>query len=153
MGVVTRQGMLTVAATRCRLRVELNYVKRFRYCEYLGKHFCPSCHQKGTAVIPAHVIMHWDFKRYPVSNFAGELLSSIYTDPLYDLATLNAKLVRKVKALARAKVVRSQLAALRSYFQTCRSGAGLLEAVESPAHLTSDPSLYSLEEVSAVAAA
>jgi len=76
-----------------RLRVELNYVKRFRYCDYLGKHFCPSCHQKGTAVIPARVIIHWDFKRYPVSNFAAELLSSLYSDPLYDLSTLNPSLV------------------------------------------------------------
>lgn len=35
----------------------------------------------------------------------------------------------------------------RSYFQTCRSGAGLLEAVDTPSHLCSDPNLFSLEEV------
>ena len=42
----------------------LDLSKRFRYCEYLGKYFCTSCHQNKLAVIPAKVLSKWDFKKY-----------------------------------------------------------------------------------------
>ena len=131
----------------CGLRVELSFVKRFRYCEYMGKFFCTSCHNRTTAVVPARVLTQWDFKRYPVSQFAADLLVDIYNDPLYDIGTLAPALLKKVKPLFRARTARQRLAAARNYLKTCRSGADLLRAVDSPPHLCSDPTLYSLEEL------
>ena len=74
----------------CGLTVELNYVQRFRYCNYLGKYFCHSCHGNSDSIVPAHVLWKWDFKRLPISNFARELLEDIRTDPLYDLTAVRS---------------------------------------------------------------
>lgn len=49
-----------------------------RLCEYSGQLFCSSCHANDTAVLPARVLHHWDFTRYPVSQLAKSFLDSIY---------------------------------------------------------------------------
>lgn len=43
----------------------VGYMKRFRYCNYLGKYFCNTCHSSKSTVIPARIIQRWDFKEYP----------------------------------------------------------------------------------------
>lgn len=42
-----------------------DYMKRFRYCHYLGKYFCSTCHSNILEVIPARVVRKWDFTKYP----------------------------------------------------------------------------------------
>lgn len=53
-----------------------------RLCEYSGQLFCSSCHANDTAVLPARVLHHWDFTRYPVSQLAKSFLDSIYDQVL-----------------------------------------------------------------------
>ena len=43
-------------------QVEQRYSKSYRWCNYLGKYFCSGCHTNQTALIPARIIHHWDFK-------------------------------------------------------------------------------------------
>ena len=55
------------------------YMKRFRYCNYLGKYFCSSCHHNSLMVIPARIIRKWDFRKYPfLSTFAEDRPCSNY---------------------------------------------------------------------------
>lgn len=68
------------------------YIKRFRYCEYLGKYFCQCCHRNEINYIPGHIIRKWDFKQYPVSNFSWRLLSRIFNEPYFNLSTINPSL-------------------------------------------------------------
>lgn len=56
-----------------------------RLCHYLGKYFCQLCHRNKKFVIPARIVLKWDFSQYPVSEFAHELLESLYSDPVFDL--------------------------------------------------------------------
>lgn len=49
-----------------------------RLCEYTGQLFCSSCHTNDLAVLPARVLHHWDFNRYPVSQLAKSYLDSIH---------------------------------------------------------------------------
>ncbi|XWS48178.1 hypothetical protein CRYUN_Cryun13aG0050700 [Craigia yunnanensis] len=49
-----------------------------RLCEYTGQLFCSSCHTNEMAVLPARVLHHWDFTRYPVSQLAKSYLDSIH---------------------------------------------------------------------------
>jgi len=49
-----------------------------RWCEYSGQLYCSSCHLNETAVIPAYVVQHWDFRLRPVSQLAKAYLDSIY---------------------------------------------------------------------------
>ena len=80
----------------CGLKVTPNLSKRFRYCEYLGKYFCTSCHQNKLSHIPSKILSKWDFKKYPVSDFAKELLKKIHRDPLFNVEDISPNLYNNV---------------------------------------------------------
>lgn len=81
-----------------------DYIKRLRYCEYLGRYFCQCCHENAQAVVPARVLRKWDFSKYYVSNFARDLLSKIAGDPLFNPSDINTGLYKKIKALEAVRV-------------------------------------------------
>lgn len=62
----------------------LDYIKRLRYCEYLGKYFCQCCHENAQMVVPSRILRKWDFSKYYVSNFSKDLLLKIWNDPLFN---------------------------------------------------------------------
>lgn len=81
-----------------------DYIKRLRYCEYLGRYFCQCCHENSQAVVPGRVLRKWDFSKYYVSNFARDLLSKISGDPLFNLNDINSELYKKNKSLETVRV-------------------------------------------------
>lgn len=81
-----------------------DYIKRLRYCEYLGRYFCQCCHENALAVVPGRVLRKWDFSKYYVSNFARDLLSKIAGDPLFNPSDIDSGLYKKVKALEAVRV-------------------------------------------------
>ncbi|XP_034092280.1 run domain Beclin-1-interacting and cysteine-rich domain-containing protein-like [Gymnodraco acuticeps] len=83
----------------CGTRIDPDYIKRLRYCEYLGRYFCQCCHENAQAVVPGRVLRKWDFSKYYVSNFARDLLSKIAGDPLFNPNDINSGLYKKNKAL------------------------------------------------------
>lgn len=87
-----------------RLVPVLDYIKRLRYCEYLGRYFCQCCHENAQAVVPGRVLRKWDFSKYYVSNFARDLLSKIAGDPLFNPNDINSGLYKKIKALESVRV-------------------------------------------------
>lgn len=80
------------------------FVKRLRYCEYLGKYFCDCCHSYAESCIPARILAAWDFRKYYVSNFSKWLLDSIWHQPIFNLLNISQSLCAKAKELDRAKV-------------------------------------------------
>lgn len=82
----------------------VDYIKRLRYCEYLGRYFCQCCHDNAVAVVPGRVLCKWDFGKYYVSNFARDLLGKIAQDPLFNLHAINSGLYKKVKNLEAVRV-------------------------------------------------
>ncbi|XP_044887137.1 run domain Beclin-1-interacting and cysteine-rich domain-containing protein isoform X2 [Mauremys mutica] len=134
----------------CGIRTEPDYIKRLRYCEYLGKYFCQCCHENTQMVIPSRILRKWDFSKYYVSNFSRDLLSKIWSDPLFSVQDLNAALYRKVKALNQVRLLRIQLFHLKNMFKTCRLAKELLDSFDTvPGHLTEDLHLYSLNDLNA----
>ncbi|XP_067417196.1 run domain Beclin-1-interacting and cysteine-rich domain-containing protein isoform X1 [Emydura macquarii macquarii] len=134
----------------CGIRTDPDYIKRLRYCEYLGKYFCQCCHENAQMVIPGRILRKWDFSKYGVSNFSRELLSKIWSDPLFSVQDLNAALYRKVKALNQVRLLRIQLFHLKNMFKTCRLAKELLDSFDTvPGHLTEDLHLYSLNDLNA----
>uniref|UniRef100_A0A8C3SU60 Rubicon autophagy regulator n=1 Tax=Chelydra serpentina TaxID=8475 RepID=A0A8C3SU60_CHESE len=127
-----------------------DYIRRLRYCEYLGKYFCQCCHENTQMVIPSRILRKWDFSKYYVSNFSRDLLSKIWSDPLFSVQDLNAALYRKVKALNQVRLLRIQLFHLKNMFKTCRLAKELLDSFDTvPGHLTEDLHLYSLNDLNA----
>ncbi|XP_066458619.1 run domain Beclin-1-interacting and cysteine-rich domain-containing protein isoform X2 [Eleutherodactylus coqui] len=135
----------------CGIRIEPDYIKRLRYCEYLGKYFCQCCHENAQSVIPGRILRKWDFSKYYVSNFSKDLLTKIWSDPLFNLHDINHAMYKKVKALEQVRLLRIQLVYLKNMFKTCRLAKGILELYDSvPGHLTEDLHLFSLNDLLAI---
>ncbi|NWS24058.1 RUBIC protein, partial [Polioptila caerulea] len=135
----------------CGIRTDPDYIKRLRYCEYLGKYFCQCCHENAQTVIPSRILRKWDFSKYYVSNFSKDLLSKIWSDPLFNVQAINPALYQKVKALNQVRLLRIQLFHMKNMFKMCRLAKDLLDSFDTvPGHLTEDLHLYSLSDFSAI---
>ncbi|KAJ7993467.1 hypothetical protein DPEC_G00272730 [Dallia pectoralis] len=135
----------------CGTRIDPDYIKRLRYCEYLGRYFCQCCHENAQAVVPGRVLRKWDFGKYYVSNFARDLLGKIAGDPLFNPNDINSGLYKKNKTLEIVRVLRVQLLHMKNLFKTCRLAKGILDQFDGlPGHLTEDLHLFSLNDLSAV---
>ncbi|KAK7889361.1 hypothetical protein WMY93_024921 [Mugilogobius chulae] len=135
----------------CGTRIDPDYIKRLRYCEYLGRYFCQCCHENAQAIVPGRVLRKWDFSKYYVSNFARDLLSKIAGDPLFNPNDINSGLYKKIKALETVRVLRVQLLHMKNLFKTCRFAKEVLEQFDTlPGHLTEDHHLFSLNDLTAV---
>ncbi|XP_060028208.1 run domain Beclin-1-interacting and cysteine-rich domain-containing protein isoform X3 [Erinaceus europaeus] len=134
----------------CGIRTEPGYIKRLRYCEYLGRYFCQCCHEDAQMAVPSRILHRWDFSRYSVSNFSKDLLLKIWNDPLFNVQDVNSALYRKVKPLDRVRLLRVQLCHMKNMFRTCRLARELLDSFDVvPGHLTEDLHLYSLSDLTA----
>ncbi|PNJ03329.1 RUBCN isoform 1 [Pongo abelii] len=134
----------------CGIRTDPDYIKRLRYCEYLGKYFCQCCHENAQMAIPSRVLRKWDFSKYYVSNFSKDLLIKIWNDPLFNVQDINSTLYRKVKLLNQVRLLRVQLCHMKNMFKTCRLAKELLDSFDTvPGHLTEDLHLYSLNDLTA----
>lgn len=135
----------------CGTRIDPDYIKRLRYCEYIGRYFCQCCHENAQAVVPGRVLRKWDFSKYYVSNFARDLLSKIAGDPLFNPSDINSGLYKKIKALEAVRVLRVQLFHMKNLFKTCRFAKEVLDQFDClPGHLTEDLHLFSLNDLTAV---
>ncbi|XP_027628591.1 protein RUBCNL-like [Tupaia chinensis] len=132
----------------CGTPIEPKFVKRLRYCEYLGKYFCYCCHSYAESCIPARILMMWDFKKYYVSNFSKQLLDSIWHHPIFNLLSISQSLYTKAKELDRVKEIQEQLFHIKKLLKTCRfADSALKEFEQVPRHLTDELHLFSLEDL------
>ncbi|XP_066872282.1 protein associated with UVRAG as autophagy enhancer isoform X3 [Kogia breviceps] len=132
----------------CGTPIEPKFVKRLRYCEYLGKYFCDCCHSYAESCIPARVLRMWDFRRYYVSNFSKRLLDSIWHQPVFNLLHVGHGLYTKAKELDRVREIQEQLFHIRKLLKTCRFAESTLKEFEQvPGHLTDELHLFSLEDL------
>ncbi|KAJ3599121.1 hypothetical protein NHX12_033084 [Muraenolepis orangiensis] len=135
----------------CGIRIDPDYIKRLRYCEYLGRYFCQCCHDNAQAVVPGRVLRKWDFGKYYVSNFARDLLGKIAGDPLFNPNDINSGLYKKIRSLEAVRVLRVQLFHMKNLFKTCRLATEVLDQFDSlPGHLTEDLHLFSINDLTAV---
>jgi len=129
----------------CGMKVEAKYHKSFRFCNYLGRYFCTGCHENQGAIIPARVIYHWDFKKYPVSNFSLDILHSMVKEPVFNIHEQNPTILRKIEKLKQVALARTQLSKLARYVSNCRLAPELHANIE--ACMVSDNEMYSLDDL------
>ncbi|XP_054575734.1 protein associated with UVRAG as autophagy enhancer [Eptesicus fuscus] len=132
----------------CGTPIEPKFVKRLRYCEYLGKYFCDCCHSYAESCIPARILTAWDFRKYYVSNFSKWLLDSIWHQPIFNLLNISHSRYAKAKELDRVKEIQEQLFHIKKLLKTCRFAESALKEFEQvPRHLTDKLYLFSLEDL------
>ncbi|KAM7406764.1 hypothetical protein PAMA_002807 [Pampus argenteus] len=135
----------------CGTEVEPRYIKKLRYCEYLGRYFCDCCHSGSEAVIPGRVLSCWDFNRYPVSDFSKQLLDSVWHQPLFDLTCVGKTLYSRVKELDKFRSLQDQLLGIKKLLTACRlSGRLMTEFEQLPCHLTEQQHLFSMADLFSV---
>ncbi|CAL1267562.1 unnamed protein product [Larinioides sclopetarius] len=131
----------------CGMKIEKNYVNRFRYCNYFGKYFCQCCHSNGTAYIPGRILWKWDFTKQYVSKFAWGLLDQMYSDPLFNVDDINCNLYQKVRQLDHCRILRTQLFYLKNFMNTCRKAENIRDFLKKEnQYLLQDPHMYSLSD-------
>ncbi|XP_060944264.1 protein associated with UVRAG as autophagy enhancer isoform X2 [Limanda limanda] len=118
----------------CGTAVEPRYMKKLRYCEYLGRYFCDCCHGGSEAVIPARVLSCWDFNRFPVSDFSKQLLDSVWFLPLFELSCVCKQLSSRVRELLRFRELLDQLLCVRKLLKSCRLSERFLLTCEHGPH-------------------
>ncbi|KAI3356405.1 hypothetical protein L3Q82_017206 [Scortum barcoo] len=132
----------------CGTKVEPRYIKKLRYCEYLGRYFCDCCHSGSESVIPGRILSCWDFSRFPVSDFSKQLLDSVWSQPLFDLTCVGKTLYSKVKELDKFRELQDQLLGIKKLLRACRlSGSVMTEFDQLPAHLMEQPHLFSMDDL------
>ncbi|KAM8786888.1 protein associated with UVRAG as autophagy enhancer [Rhynchonycteris naso] len=132
----------------CGTPIEPKFVKRLRYCEYLGKYFCDCCHSYAQFYIPARILTMWDFRKYHVSNFSKRLLEKIWYQPVFNLLNVSPNLYAKAKGLDRVREIQEQLFYIKKLLKTCRfAESALKEFEQQPRHLTDELYLFSLEDL------
>ncbi|NWQ69264.1 RUBCL protein, partial [Neopipo cinnamomea] len=143
--VVAAQNFTCVG---CGTPIESKYIRRLRYCDYLGKYFCDCCHSYAQSSIPARILSKWDFKKYYVCNFSKHLLDSIWQHPIFNVSCINKTLYTKSKEMDRVREAQEQLFHLKKLLKTCRFGERVLKEFEQvPSHLTEELHLFSLDDL------
>ncbi|XP_059171360.1 run domain Beclin-1-interacting and cysteine-rich domain-containing protein-like [Physella acuta] len=131
----------------CGLRVDPALMKRYKYCEYLGKYFCQCCHTGETSIIPGHVLERWHFNRYPVATFSYTLLEKMWAEPLFHVDTINPSLYRRVRGLENIRECRQQLVHLQSLLGVCKRDPKILKEMRRlPSHWISNDDAYSMDD-------
>lgn len=92
---------------------------RVRYCEYSGKYYCSSCHENEMFFIPAHILQNWNLSRFAVSKFSYRLLEEIYSEPLFNIMTINPQLYQQAIELKKIKALRQQIFYMKDFVLTC----------------------------------
>ncbi|NWW91353.1 RUBCL protein, partial [Rhynochetos jubatus] len=132
----------------CGTPIESKYIRRLRYCDYLGKYFCDCCHSYAQSSIPARILLKWDFKKYYVCNFSKHLLDSIWQNPVFNVSYVNKALYMKSKEMDRVREVQEQLFHLKKLLKSCRFGESVLKEFEQvPSHLIEELHLFSLDDL------
>ncbi|XP_069748542.1 LOW QUALITY PROTEIN: protein associated with UVRAG as autophagy enhancer [Narcine bancroftii] len=132
----------------CGTWIDSKYIKKLRYCEYLGKYFCECCHLNEESLIPGRILMKWDFSKHPVCHLSKQLLESVWQDPLFNIFYINNSLYSKVKELRKAKELQEQLIYLKKLIRTCRTAKSVMvEFWRLQAHLSEELHLYSLNDL------
>lgn len=73
-------------------------------CDYSGQSYCRECHFGSTSVIPARVVLNWDFKPRPVSRASEQYLQLMRKKPIINVEAINPRLFGFVEELAFIKV-------------------------------------------------
>lgn len=124
---------------------------KFRFCHYSFRYHCKMC--QGTnqvAVVPARVVLHWDFIKYTVTPQAKEALQDLEDNPIINLHSENPKLFDKVPALHRIRKQRLKLHIMDQFIQNCPQKEKLMKLFQGKSHLMETTELYSMIDLAEV---
>ncbi|KAK6627594.1 hypothetical protein RUM44_010072 [Polyplax serrata] len=120
-----------------------------RLCDYTGKYYCSTCHWNSTSVIPARVILNWDFEERVVCRSSKQILNLMSKLPILKLEELNPVLFACIEELGVVKELRQQLMQIKKYLTSCKSALEeqLLWQSNDKVHFLENEDTYSLQDL------
>ncbi|CAI4230998.1 unnamed protein product [Auanema sp. JU1783] len=103
----------------CGVKIDQQYLKRVRLCEYYCKVFCQCCHQGLKSVIPSKILNMWNFKEFPVSDRAYRFLKDARDQPAIHIQTLAPDLISKISVLRKVIQMREKLGHMWEFIKLC----------------------------------
>jgi len=73
-------------------------------CWFTGYYYCTECHVNDEFVIPARILLNWDFAKYSVCKKSKEELQSAWDQSILDINEINAKLYKEIQECADLQV-------------------------------------------------
>ncbi|KAK6034428.1 hypothetical protein COOONC_28063 [Cooperia oncophora] len=103
----------------CGIRIENEYIKRVKYCDYYGKVFCQCCHQGSKSIIPARILHTWNFNEFPVCDLALHFLLEVRDVPAIHVNVVAPQMVEKIRVLKHVIVLREKLSYMWDFVKGC----------------------------------
>jgi len=120
-----------------------------RLCDYSGLYYCPACHQRDLAIIPARVLRNWDFTPRKVCCQCSDLLGRYFSRPLLRVQEVNPLLYTYVQDLVTVEALRQDILYMKQYFVQCRAAleSHMLQKLDHFPHFKEDSRLFSLQDL------
>lgn len=75
-----------------------------KLCKFDGHYYCYECHLDEERLIPARILMNWDFRKHHVCVRSSEFLESIETMPVLNVEETNGVLYHYIPELEQTRV-------------------------------------------------
>jgi len=143
-GTLSEQNTLCFG---CGTPLSQGWFTSVRFCRYIGKYFCNSCHKNNKFLNPGRILFYWDFSYVYISEFYKQILEEIYNDPIFDIKEINKELLNKVPILKKIQNIRMQLHYMKKFISTCKYKNQLMNEniIKRRNHLF-DTQLFSLSD-------
>jgi hypothetical protein len=144
------------AECRCRIAINPNQsvqgTVQARLCNYSGLYYCPVCHWNDLKLIPAFVILNWDFEEKKVSRSSFRFLNSASKKKLINIDQLNPQLFSFVEELDQIKKLRLDIIRMKVYLSCCplASENRLLLRLSTQQHFVDSHSEYTINDLSEI---
>ncbi|WKY07936.1 hypothetical protein Q1695_007436 [Nippostrongylus brasiliensis] len=139
----------------CGIRVEKEYLKRVKFCDYYGKVFCQCCHQGLRSIIPARILHTWNFNEFPVCDIAFHFLLEVRDVPAIHVNSVAPQMVEKIRVLKHVISLREKLSYMWDFVRECPEAENtetknghlrtLFTSIEQ--HLLTSHDLFSLSDL------
>jgi len=103
----------------CHRSIGVGIFGEARLCDYTGHYYCFECHLNDLSLIPARMVLNWDFRKYKVCRKSKEFLKVASRYPQIPLLKVNPMLEVFLEEIREVAKLRKELIILREYILNC----------------------------------
>lgn len=110
------------------------------------KYICQDCSSNEYSIIPAFIIKDWNFKKFPISKKAHELLSIWQNRPVVHFKSSDP-ILKKSSLLRQAVIIKRKIHKIFDLMKCDKSESFVLETLSDRKYLVLKENLFSLKDL------